>query len=228
MVGVAIVLDVGGVFLVPDGGAVLPALAEAGIATRNEDVERAHFTGVSAVDRNFGGSDDKPVYLLAYVASLGVRPDERHAAHEVLLPVWDRPSIELWRHVLDDSVRALRLLAERRVPLAIVSNSDGWVEAELLTHAICQVGAGAGAEVACIVDSGVLGIAKPDPAAFAPALAALGVEPRGAAYVGDSERYDVIGAVRAGMQPVHFDPYRLCRHPADHRHIGSLHELLGG
>jgi putative hydrolase of the HAD superfamily len=222
------VLDVGGVFLVPQEEAAIPALASAGITTTNADVERAHFMGVAAVDQRADDGDDRPAYLLAYVASLGVRREEQVAAVDALLPAWHLPSIELWRHVLEDSVSALRLLARACVPLAIVSNSDGWVEAELRTHTICQVGPGAGVEVACIVDSGVLGVAKPDPAVFAPAIAAVGVDPSDVIYVGDCERYDVIGARRAGMVPVHFDPYHLCHHMTDHRHIASLHELTGG
>jgi putative hydrolase of the HAD superfamily len=43
--------------------------------------------------------------------------------------------------------------------------------------------------------------------------------------VGDSLRYDVAGALAAGLQPVHMDPYGLCPAPGGHRHIGSLTEL---
>jgi FMN phosphatase YigB (HAD superfamily) len=43
--------------------------------------------------------------------------------------------------------------------------------------------------------------------------------------VGDSLRYDVAGALAAGLQPVHMDPYGLCSAPDGHRHIGSLAEL---
>ena len=44
-------------------------------------------------------------------------------------------------------------------------------------------------------------------------------------HVGDSLRYDVAGALAAGLQPVHMDPYGLCPAPGGHPHISSLAEL---
>jgi hypothetical protein len=76
-------------------------------------------------------SGDTPVYLLGYVSSLSVTPAQRQEAIEVLLPVWGRPSVTLWRHALADSVLALRRMSDQGVRLAIVSNSDGHVEEEL-------------------------------------------------------------------------------------------------
>ena len=82
---------------------------------------------------------------------------------------------------------------------------------------------GAGVPVGVIVDSAVVGVAKPDPAIFRIALDALGVPASGAVlYVGDSLRYDVAGALAAGLQPVHFDPYGYCPAPDGHRHVSSL------
>ena len=91
---------------------------------------------------------------------------------------------------------------------------------------MCQVGDGPHVPVAAIVDSGALGVAKPDPAIFAPALDALGTDPSRTLHVGDSVHYDVRGAEAAGMAAVHFDPRRLCR-SADHAHIAALTDLLG-
>ncbi|MGH3191342.1 MAG: HAD family hydrolase [Streptosporangiaceae bacterium] len=87
-----------------------------------------------------------------------------------------------------------------------------------------QAGAdGAGVPVGVIIDSAVVGVAKPDPAIFRIALDALGVPPSGTVlYVGDSLRYDVAGALAAGLQPVHFDPYGYCPAPDGHRHVSSL------
>jgi len=77
-----------------------------------------------------------------------------------------------------------------------------------------------------ILDSAVVGVAKPDPGIFRIALDALNVPADGTAlHVGDSLRYDVAGALAAGLQPVHMDPYRLCCAPEGHPHISSLAEL---
>ena len=77
-----------------------------------------------------------------------------------------------------------------------------------------------------IIDSAVVGVAKPDPAIFAIALKALNV-PAGpnVLHVGDSLRYDVAGARAAGLQPVHMDPFGFCPAPDDHPHIRRLADL---
>ena len=79
-----------------------------------------------------------------------------------------------------------------------------------------------------VVDSTVVGVAKPDPAIFGIALDALGVPASASGtvlHVGDSLRYDVAGALAAGLQPVHLDPHGLCPTPAGHRHVRDLAEL---
>lgn len=53
-----------------------------------------------------------------------------------------------------------------------------------------------------IVVSGEVGVAKPDPAIFALALAQLGVRPDEALYVGDSVANDLHGAAAAGMASI--------------------------
>ena len=74
-----------------------------------------------------------------------------------------------------------------------------------------------------ILDSAVVGVAKPDPEIFRLALDALGVPAGGAVWhVGDSLRYDVAGALAAGLQPVHMDPYGFCPAPGGHPHVRSL------
>jgi putative hydrolase of the HAD superfamily len=84
--------------------------------------------------------------------------------------------------------------------------------------------------VACVVDSHVVGVAKPDPRIFEPALAALGLpaSPR-VAYVGDTVFYDVRAAAAAGLTPLLHDPFGF--HAADphpsgpHRTLPSLDAL---
>ena len=80
--------------------------------------------------------------------------------------------------------------------------------------------------VGVVADSTRAGVAKPDPAIFGLALEALGVPASGTVlHVGDSLRSDVDGALAAGLQPVHFDPYGFCPAPDGHAHARSLGEL---
>ena len=53
-----------------------------------------------------------------------------------------------------------------------------------------------------VVVSATVGAAKPDPAIFAQALAALGAAPGEAVHVGDDVDLDVVGARAAGIEPV--------------------------
>ena len=75
-----------------------------------------------------------------------------------------------------------------------------------------------------VVDSGAIGISKPDPRIWEPALAATGVEPAEAVHVGDSLLTDVGGARAANIEPIHFDPFHLCDRE-DHRHAQKLADV---
>ena len=82
-------------------------------------------------------------------------------------------------------------------------------------------------DVLVIVDSALLGVAKPDPLIFASALEALALDPEEVAYVGDSVRYDVVAAVQAGFVAVHFDPHGLCtEYDHHHHHVSRLADVL--
>jgi putative hydrolase of the HAD superfamily len=108
------------------------------------------------------------------------------------------------------------------VQVAVVSNSDGRL-AELLAEIGIADAFGA------IVDSGVVGIAKPDPRIFAHALHALGAE-RPGVHVGDSWAADVEGAVGAGWRAIWYAPDGSAstdpRVPAA-RDAGDVRRLLG-
>ena len=75
-----------------------------------------------------------------------------------------------------------------------------------------------------IIDSHLVGLEKPDPRIFHLALRALDVEPSQAVYVGDTVKFDVNGALAAGLHPVHVDPFRFC--DGNHTHIADLAELV--
>jgi putative hydrolase of the HAD superfamily len=212
----AVLLDVGGVLLAPHPEPLRRALDESGISVQlaEADVLRAHYVGVRALD-------DTESYVAAFMRSLAL-PE---GAYEALRPVWKAPAIELWRLLVPGSLDGLRDLAETGHKLAVISNSDGTVEAQLLEHRICQLGEGAGVRVMAIVDSGVLGISKPDPRIFEHAAGLLEVRLEVCVYVGDTRRYDVAGALAAGVRPIHFDPFELCPERTEHAHVRQLGEV---
>ena len=167
----ALLLDLGGVFLIPDGSLVAESLADAGVAIGPGDFEQAHYAGITAVDERLGDGEGTLRYLGGYLGALGVQAELRPQAMKALATLWAMPSVTLWRQAIPDSIAGLRRLAEQGVPLGFVSNSDGTAEEQLRQHRIGQVGPGEGVEVEVIIDSAVVGLAKPDPRVFEPAVA---------------------------------------------------------
>jgi HAD superfamily hydrolase (TIGR01509 family) len=101
----------------------------------------------------------------------------------------------LWCSVPESTRTALARLKAAGLLLGVVSNSEGRVEEALEA-------AGLRDYFDVVVDSGVLGIEKPDPRIFQAALQALHVAPEEAFYVGDLYEVDVLGAQSAGIEAV--------------------------
>ena len=94
-----------------------------------------------------------------------------------------------------DAAPALRVLRARGTRLVVLSNWDASLDERLEETGLAPLVDGA-------VASAVLGVAKPDPAAFAAALALAGSEPALAVHVGDTPDADVAGALGAGLRAV--------------------------
>lgn len=218
----AVFCDVGGVLHLPDPARVTEALRAAGAEAETDLFERAHYVGIAEVDALPAEAPDDRIwgsFFRGYARGTGV-PDERVAdAVEALRAAFRRPG--MWSHVRQAEVEALRALARTGVPVAIVSNSDGTLEGRLREEGTCQVGEGRGVPVAAVIDSGAVGTSKPDPRIFELALEAVGCDRDGVVHVGDSVRADVLGALGAGLDALHLDPFGLCG-ADDHPHVRSL------
>lgn len=226
----AVLFDVGGVITLPDPVSIGMALAPLGATGTSLDLVRAHYVAMRA----HAGSSAKGRgpwfdYIEAYLATAGVPPERLDDGWVAFTRVFGH---HCWRFPVIETVTAMERLRELGVPLGVVSNATGQIEGLIGGLGLCQVGPGGGVPVDVVVDSGVVGVEKPDPAVFAPALevmAARGVAPEQTGYVGDSLRYDVAGARAAGLVPLLLDPYDLYGDldlgPGAHR-IGSVHDLL--
>jgi len=96
----------------------------------------------------------------------------------------------------------------------------------MLMREICQVGPGAHVEMRCIVDSHLVGVAKPDPAIFGHALVHFAEFDRARiAYVGDSVTMDIGASSAAGLHPILLDPYD-DHVGADFERIRAVSDLL--
>jgi putative hydrolase of the HAD superfamily len=217
----AVLLDVGGVLITPDHDAIAPPIERAGGSPTTEALDRGHYAGIAAIDGL--GWLDWTSYLEAVVNECGVPAARRAGAVEELSQAH---TAAIWRRVVPGAMAGLQELAATGVALAIVSNSDGTVEQELLNAGLCQMGAGAGVPMTVILDSAVVGYEKPDPRIFHLALDKLGVPAERAVHVGDTACADIDGARAAGVRPLHLDPYGFCPRPAgDHEHVRNLAEV---
>ncbi|HEX9259411.1 MAG TPA: HAD family hydrolase [Acidimicrobiales bacterium] len=224
----AVLFDAGGVLVLPDPTVLGPLLAPYGADQSVDALTRAHYAGVAAQDQPGLEHDDWPAYNEAYVRRAGV---PEHEVAEAALLLGRTRSAMLWRYPIADSCVALRLLHEGGVPIGVVSNASGQIEATLRRFGVCQVDDGDGVPVLIVVDSHHVGVQKPDPGVFTPALEVLGLDPARVGYVGDSIRNDVVGATAAGMRPFLVDPFddRAGSAFADYppfTRVHSLHELL--
>jgi len=156
------------------------------------DVERA-----AAATRERTGAGRYMRYL---TESLGITDDaERRAVAE-----WRRGfnlPIGLCHRADPEAAMALRRARDLGCVVGVISNSNGSVACAL-------EGAGLAEQLDFVIDSTVVGVAKPDPRIYALGLRAAGTTAAETLYIGDSYFVDVVGARRSGLAAVLFDPGR--------------------
>lgn len=216
-------LDAGGVLLQPRKTRVTAALAEVGVEIDCGRLTEAHYRGMAAIDRALSEPEVFGDYHDAYIDHLGLEAVDRLLALDVLRPLY-APGSLLWDEPLDGVVDGLRDLAGRGLTMVVVSNADGSVADMLDSAGVLQVGPGPGVGIAAIVDSGIIGITKPDPRIFRHALDLVGAEPDRTIHVGDAYEFDVMGARAAGIRPVLVDPFDLHPH-ADCVRVNGIADL---
>ena len=201
----AVIFDAGGVFVLPDPTVIAPLLAPFGGSIDLELHRRAHYAGMAAKSRVDAVEADWQVYNETYVATIGVAADMARIAATLL---GRTRSADLWRYPIEENVNAIGELAARGVPMSVVSNAAGQIEWVLEWSGVCQRGEGPLVAMRTIIDSEVVGIAKPDPQIFEFALVEHSETPRDRIlYVGDSVSMDVKGSRAAGLIPVLIDPF---------------------
>lgn len=213
----AVVFDMGGVFVVPHHEPIGAAIKAAGVELSPEptDAHRAHYHGVRAITERLEHEEvveaDLGVwsyYDRAYFSSIGVPSRSLDAVIEARDAQRKGGVQGIWRLRLTHNIEGFARIAES-LSVAIVTNNDGTAVRQCVEFEICQIGEGPLPSVAAIVDSTALGIAKPDPRIFEPALEALGTTRERTLYVGDTVHADVLGAEAAGMPVVQLDPFDL-------------------
>ena len=202
----AVLFDAGHTLLAMDYAAVTAMLASRGhavtepmvtTAERRARIRLDHEQAAQPTRARTGGGR----YIRYLLECLGITDDgEQRAVAEwrrgYNLPVGlaHQPDVE--------AAEALRRVRAAGLVAGVISNSNGSVRFALEK-------AGLAPYLDFIIDSTVVGIAKPDPRVFHLGLAEAGAAPAEAVYVGDSYFVDVLGAQHVGMGAVLFDPGRL-------------------
>jgi len=223
---VAVLLDAGGVFVLPDPDRILGAFTRAECSVPREVLADAHYRAAARfgihLDVEACWTEAWLEYLQAYIDQCGVPQDRRDEAHRHLDSEF--ADAALWVDPVPGSREGLQALADAGVRLGIISNADGMMGPRLAQLELCQVGPGIGVDIECVVDSGNVGVMKPDPRIFQAAIDLLGLEPDQVWYVGDMPAIDVVGARRAGIRPYLMDPLGL-HLDAGYERISSLTAL---
>jgi putative hydrolase of the HAD superfamily len=219
----AVLFDAGGILVLPDPTVLAPLLAYFGGEPSIDAYVRAHYAGMAAKSAAGHGETFWDAYNHAYVRSVGVPEGQVDAAATAL---GHTRNAHLWRWPIPDSVTALAALQSAGVPLGVVSNASGQIEETLVRSGICQAGDGPLTSMRVVIDSHIVGVAKPDPRIFDFALPHFAdVARERIAYVGDSVTMDIGGARAAGLLPVLLDPHD-DHAGADFHRIRTLAELL--
>jgi HAD superfamily hydrolase (TIGR01662 family) len=119
--------------------------------------------------------------------------------------------------VPEDVRRALPQLKQAGYILGVISNRDKPFLDVLKEHGIDEF-------IDFSLAAGEVNVFKPEPGVFEHALQRLNLSPQEAIYVGDNYYADVVGARRAGLQPVLYDPLGIFPDP-DCATIKSFDEL---
>src|SRR3989440_9091134 len=155
----AVLVDVGGVLVLPDHDRMAGAFERAGVHVDRDRLDRAHYAGVAALTEFTEGDREVwAAYNRAYARACDTPEDALDEAVEHLLNEF--ATGDVWRRIVHGSADALRRLVALGMRLATVSNADADAEQRLRDDAICQVGPGRRASVKAIFDSTVLAAAK--------------------------------------------------------------------
>ena len=199
----AVFFDAGGTLIHIDYDRLGQAVWPTGRRVSRSDWIAAEYAGRSAVEEAMmqgqAASDYSrwKVHFSGMLGELGVDPE----SFDLVAPrvVAENKKASLWCVSGPEIVQALADLREAGYIVAVISNADGTVEKMLEAAGLLQ-------HLEFVIDSGKVGVEKPDPRIFQMALDKAGVSAAESYYVGDIYPVDVVGARNAGLTPVLLDP----------------------
>jgi HAD superfamily hydrolase (TIGR01549 family) len=176
----------------------------------------ANHSYVTTLSQGGAHEDGWAEFMRAWLRAAGLDAEVALCATVELRREHDR--FNLWRQVPAGVPEAIAALRRAGIPVGLVSNSEGQLQALLE-----RVGLGQAFDL--VMDSTVEGVSKPAPEIFHRACERLGVDRAETLYAGDIPEIDVRGALRAGLQAALVDPYGLYPDFAEAPRFASLTAL---
>jgi putative hydrolase of the HAD superfamily len=200
----ALLFDAGNTLLRMNYPAIARHLGSRGHTAAEEAIEEAELRARVRLDADLarGGSTEgraaQDSYLTYLLEGLGITDPAEVEAAAVFRQSYNAPA-GLFDRAFPEAQATIRRVKAAGLVVGVVSNSNG------NAHALLKQ-AGIGADLDFVIDSGVVGVEKPDPRIFELALRQAGVAAHEAAYVGDLYSIDVLGSRAAGLHPILLDP----------------------
>ncbi|HXR35373.1 MAG TPA: HAD family hydrolase [Candidatus Binataceae bacterium] len=195
--------------------AVLPALDAVAL-------ERAEYVGRQALDdyvmnaRPLDLDKAYELYFRAWMAAAGIPPSRIDWCRERFMALNQAES--LWRVVRPGITDHLQQFRDAGFRLGVVSNALGNIEADAARYGLADY-------FDVIIDSHVVGVAKPDPRIFHIALERMRIAPGEALFAGDLYSIDMVGALAAGLRGCKLIDVMDNYSWVDHVRIRGIHEL---
>ena len=212
----AIFFDAGNTLLRMNYGAIAEQLGALGRRLAPEELQRAEWRARVRLDDDIfarRGPDTSTETGSTHGRYLRYLLEEAGAGDDALVRAMTEwrlaynPPVGPWNVADPDADAALALAHEAGLRTAVISNSNGSIRGVLESLGLAR-------RLDFVIDSGEVGVEKPDPRIFQLALARAGLGPAEAVYVGDLYSIDVVGARAAGMDALLLDPGR-CWGPSD-------------
>lgn len=204
----AVFFDLGGTLVGIDFNWISEELGRLGVTCTADELARAEAAARPAVSARLGG-DDPPEEFFGFFLSSMLRSALPSTQHEtvsdlivqltpILLP--GGKGLKLWSAILSGTREVLIEFSRLGLRMAVVSNSDGTLAESLKALDLFRF-------FNAVIDSEIVGYAKPDSRIFEVALRAVGAKAGQTVHIGDMYFADVVGARAAGLHPVLLDPY---------------------
>jgi putative hydrolase of the HAD superfamily len=200
----AVLFDAGNTLLRMNYPAIARHLASRGHVVTAEAVEEAELRARVRLDADLArgisteGGPAQDQYTTYLMAGLGLTDAEEIEAAVAFKRGYNPPA-GLFDRADPGAHAAIREAKAAGLVVGVVSNSNGSVHA--LLH-----GAGLASELDFVIDSGLVGVEKPDPRIFRLGLERAGVAAHEAVYIGDLYSIDVLGSRAAGLASILLDP----------------------